>query len=73
MLKVYIEDLTGFSHVCHADILHTTSLSQGHVLGAASGNRKDKQNPHSKDRRGSEEAMTAQVQLTGQPTLMSFE
>lgn len=45
--SLFIEALTGFSR-----IYHTTSLSQGCVVGAASGSRKGQQNPHSKDREG---------------------
>ena len=64
--KVYIEALTGFSHMNHAGVFNTASPSQGFVFGAASGIRKDKQNPHSKDRgEGGEEPAGARVQLTG--------
>lgn len=42
ILKVYKEALTGFSHIYHAGVANTTSLSQGHDLGAASGSRRGK-------------------------------
>ena len=38
-----------------ADALNATSVSQGRVLGAASGDREGKKNPHSRDRGGDEE------------------
>ena len=50
ILKVYIEALTGFSHVYHPDGLNTTFLCQGCILGAASGNREGKKYIYSKDR-----------------------
>lgn len=46
-LKVYVEALTGFSHIFHPD---GTSLSQGCGLGVASRSREGKRHPHSKDR-----------------------
>jgi len=48
-----------------AGVLTATSPSQGHVLGAASGSGKGKQNPHSKDRGGSKEPLSDMVQLMG--------
>lgn len=41
--------LTGFGHVPSPDILITPLLSQGFILGAASGNGEGKQNAHSKN------------------------
>ena len=52
VLSVYKEALRGFSHMHGAGILHTTSLSQVHILGAASRIGKAKWNPHSKGGRG---------------------
>lgn len=50
ILKVYIEVLTGISYIYHPDSLNTTFLSQGYILGAASGKGEGKWNTHSKDR-----------------------
>lgn len=49
ILKVYIEALTGFSHIYHPESLNTTLLSQGSILRAVSGNKEGKWNTHSKD------------------------
>lgn len=70
-LKVYIEAFTGLGHGDCVHVLNTTSLSQGYVLEAASGNRKGKWNPHSKDRRRDEETLVIWVQFMGQPVVMS--
>lgn len=70
--KVYVEVLTGFSHIHHSGFLNTISLSQGYVLGPASGSRKVDWNPYSKDRGGSEGPLSAQVQLEGQLAVVSF-
>lgn len=35
IFKVYIEALTGFSHICHPDSLINTLFSQDYVLGTA--------------------------------------
>lgn len=50
ILKAYKQTLPGVSHVSHAGVLNTTSLSQGCVLGAASESRRGKQKSPSKDR-----------------------
>ena len=52
--------------------LSSTSLSQGCVLGAASGPRGGKLDTHFKDRGGHDEPPVAGVQLTGQPVVMSL-
>lgn len=66
--STYIERgaLTGFSHA------YTTSLSQGDVLGAASGRRKGKENLLCKDRGLGEEALSAWVQVMGHSEVTSF-
>lgn len=51
-LNSLIEALTGFRHMYCPDGLSTTSLTQGCVLGAVSGGRKGRQNPHSKGGEG---------------------
>lgn len=71
--KVYIEALTRFSPMNHAGIFNTTSLFQGCVLGAASGIRKDKQNPHSKDRGEGVRSLQVLGQLTYLQAVMSFQ
>ena len=63
MIKVYTEDLTGLNHIYHAGVLNTMSLSQGYVLGTASGSGKDKCNSHSKDGGEGEGLSIALVQL----------
>ena len=40
ILEVYIEAVTGLSHVHHADGLNTTLVSQGCILGQLLGVRK---------------------------------
>lgn len=52
LLQVYTEAVTGLRHGDHPDGLNTTSLSPGHILGAASGGREGEGNPHSKGRGG---------------------
>ena len=47
---IYIETLTNFSHVHSLDSLNITTLSQGGVLGAASGRGEGQQNEYSKHR-----------------------
>ena len=37
IIKVYKEGLIGLSYICYVGFFNTTSLSQGYVLGAASG------------------------------------
>ena len=51
-LKVYIEVLTGFSHVYCPDGLSNTLLSQGYVFENGSHCGNGGQNVHSKDRGG---------------------
>ena len=46
ILEVYKEALTGCRLIYWAGVFNTTSLSQGCVFGAASGNGKGKRNPH---------------------------
>lgn len=48
-IKIYVEASVGFRHVYHPDGLNATSPAQGYVLGAASGCRKSRWNPHPKD------------------------
>lgn len=71
ILEVYMENLTGFNHICCPGTLRNTSLSQGCILG---------NNPHcgnggqsicSKGRVGSEESPTAWFQLLGQVEVLS--
>lgn len=56
VLKVYIGALTVFSHIYYPESLNITFLSQGSILGAASGNEEGRQNIHSKVKGGSGEA-----------------
>lgn len=71
-ILVYIEVLTGFSQVHHPDSLHNTSLSQDWVFDDCSHYGNGVQNVYSKDRGGGAAAM-AQVQVTGQPAIMSSD
>ena len=63
--QVETEASPGFSHVCRPVALNTTELTQGCVLGAASGSEGVQQNPHSKTRGGAEEPPRAWIQFTG--------
>lgn len=63
---------TVLSHVFHAVVFNTISPSQGYALGAASGGRKGKQNPPSKDRERGEEPPSPWFQLQGQFAVMSL-
>ena len=49
ILEMHKDPLTGFRHIYCANVLNTTALSQGYLLGTASGSGKDKQNSHSTD------------------------
>lgn len=49
-----------------------TGHSRGRVLGAASGRRKGKWDPHFKDRGGDKDLPSAGVQLTGQLVVIFF-
>lgn len=71
-VPVSLEAVTGFGHIHRAGVLNITSLSQGCDLGGASGSRKGKENPYSKDRGWGEECPTAGVPLTVQPAVPSF-
>lgn len=66
ILNVYREALTGVSRVYWPDTLNTTLLTQGCVLGAASGSGQGKGQSWPKDRGEGEEPLIAQNQLTGQ-------
>ena len=58
ILKIYIETLTGFSHIQMVSTTHLKTTSLGLlVLGKARGNA------HSKDRGGGEKPLIAVVQL----------
>lgn len=70
-LKVYIEALTGFSHVYHSNGLNNSMSFQGCVLENGSGCGNGGQKTYSKDRAGGREPLIAQVQLEGQPTIRS--
>lgn len=70
-LKLYQEALTGFRHMCCADVLITTPVSQGCVPGAAPGSGKDRQSLHSRDKEWDEELARPRW-LPGQLTVMSF-
>ena len=72
-LKVYIEDFTGFSHVCCPDGLNNTWLSEGCVLENSSACGNCGQNVYSKDRGGAEESLITWIQLSGQPAVMSSQ
>lgn len=54
-------------------VLNTTSLSQGCVLGAASGSETGKWDPRPKDSGGGEEPLITQVQFMGHLIVMSFQ
>ena len=58
--RVYREPLTESSHAYYPEGLNTTLPSQGSVLGAASESWKSG-NPHSKNREGGEEPLSATV------------
>ena len=69
--NVYVEVLTGFSHIFSPGGLNHTLLSQVCILVIPSG--KSRWDVHSMDRRGSKEPLTSQVQLTGQPAVISSQ
>lgn len=72
-LRSLSKALTRFTHVHHAGVLNTTSTSQGHVLGAASGSRKGKRSSLSQeDGGGGKRPPSAQVQLSGHVSSMTF-
>lgn len=50
IIKVYTEALTEFTDVYYPDTLNITFLSQGYILGAASGTGEGKWNAHFKDK-----------------------
>lgn len=66
ILKACKEALIGYSHADHVGVFNTMLLSQGCVLGVASGSQKGKWNPHSKDRGSGQQPLNAWVQLLGQ-------
>lgn len=67
ILKVSVEALTEFSHVCHPDGLNNTSLSQVRIPEKGLAIRMS-----GRAYRGEgEELPMAQVQLTGQPVATS--
>lgn len=63
ILKVYIEALTGFSHVSCPGILITTLPSQVRIFGGASEIREGKWNAHSKNKGRGEASPIAWVHL----------
>lgn len=73
IMKISTEILTGSSHVHHAAVPDTTSLSQGYVLGAACGSGQGRGNPHSWGRWGAEMRSLSlpRSRLVGQPLVLS--
>lgn len=71
ILKVYIEALTGFSHVYCPDDL--TLFFQGCILENSSPCENGGSNIYSKDREGNEEPSVAWVLLGGQLMVMSSQ
>lgn len=65
ILKVYLETLTGFSHMPSLDRLNTAFLTQGYILGAASRSKESKWNAHPKAQER-EELPIARVQFMDQ-------
>lgn len=75
ILKVFKEAFTGFSHIYHVGVFNTASLSQGYVLGAASGSGKNKQNhiPKTGEEGGASDHPGPDHGSTGDPIfLMTF-
>lgn len=72
ILKAYEEAFPGLSHVYHSGVFNTTLLSQGCVLGTASGERERKQNPHSIDWGECEELSVTWVQFMGQLLVTAY-
>ena len=70
-LKVYVETLTGFSHVYRPDGLNNTLFFQVCIFENGSQGKNSGQNVYSKDRGGDEEPPIAWVQLEDQPTVTS--
>lgn len=70
ILKVYIQALTRFSHVCCPDGLNNTLLSSGHLLENDSHCGNGGQNINSKDRGRGVELLIAWVRLVGQLEVM---
>lgn len=71
ILKVYVENLMGFSHIYHPEGLSNTSLSKLYPSNS-SGYGNDGWITHSKDR-SRWEASNFWVQLKGQPEVTSFQ
>ena len=71
ILKVYIEALTGFSHITNPDGLNNTVFSQGCILESISHCGNTGQRVHSEDRGGGVEPLTAWVYFSGQLAVMS--
>lgn len=72
MLEVYTEALTRFSHIHRRADLNTTLLSQGCFLENISAVGPTGMTIHPVAGRA-EEPLTAQVQLEGQPVVMSSQ
>ena len=70
IFKVYVEALTGCSHIYCPDDLNNTLISQGCILENGSHHGNCEQNICSKDRRGMEEPPFALFQLMGQLAVM---
>ena len=70
ILKVYTEALTEFSHIYYPDGLNPHYCLKAVSSGNFS-NGEGKQNIHCKDREGNR-SLIAQVQLTGQPPVLSM-
>ena len=72
ILNVYLEAWMGFSYIYCPDGPNNTLPSQGHVIGQLLV-QNSRQRVHSKDGGGDEEYLIAQVQLMGQPEVMSSQ
>lgn len=72
ILKVYMKAVIGFSHIYYPDGLNTSFLSHHLIISAvASENREGKWSTYSKDKAEGGKAPVAQVQLKGQPLILS--
>lgn len=71
ILKVYIGAFSGFSHIHSPEGLNTTLFSQDYDVENGSHYGNGGQMVHSKDRGGDKDPLIVQVQLEGQPVVIS--
>lgn len=72
-LNIYIETLTGFSHIHHPGGLNSILLSQSCILEKGYKHGNGRRNMHSKDRGGSKQPQIAQIQLANPSAVSSSQ